>query len=212
MEDCLGFVYCMLQETWIWTVLHKCKFVHDCMAIWVCSLLQGETPSAESFPLPPPCSSAKFLDQDTTQDFLTAQLILTCKIKNFITDEKPEKCFITVFYNDNKSMLKSYLHHLTVDSILLTSQEMSVTQDHLEYACTCVHQGKRRPRNNLCNWGQLAQRCEILKAPEVILGACGSLSDCILSVICNDFIITPNWKCVLHSLGWGENTDERLIV
>lgn len=70
-----------------------------------------------------------------------------------MADEKPEKCFITMFYNDNENMLKNQLCHLTVDSILLTSQEMSMTEDHLhlEYPCTCLHQGKRRLRNNLCN-------------------------------------------------------------
>lgn len=80
-----------------------------------------------------------------------------------MADEKPEKCFITMFYNDNENMHKNQLCHLTVDSILLTSQEISMTEDHLhlEYPCTCLHQGKRRLRNNLCNRGQLAQSSEM---------------------------------------------------
>lgn len=78
-------------------------------------------------------------------------------------------------------MLKSYLCHLTVDSVVLTSQEISMTQDHLhlEYPCTHLHQGKGRSRNNLCNWSQLAQRSEMFKVPEVMLVPCESLSDSI---------------------------------
>lgn len=65
-------------------------------------------------------------------------VILTCKTAIFVADDRPGKCFITKFYNDNENMLQSYLLHLTVDSILLTSQEMSMTQEHLHLEYPCI--------------------------------------------------------------------------
>lgn len=107
-------------------------------------------------------------------------VILTCKTAIFVADDRPGKCFITKFYNDNENMLQSYLLHLTVDSILLTSQEMSMTQDTCIWSILVhLHQRKRRPKENLCNWGQLALSSEMLKVPEVMLVPCGSLSGCI---------------------------------
>ena len=80
-------------------------------------------------------------------------------------------------------MLKIQLWHFTADSVLLTSQETFVIQNHLPLgpAWTCLHQGKTRLRNSPCIWDQLDQSSEMVKVPEGMLGLCGSQSDSVSS-------------------------------